>query len=697
MAGDLRRQVGSPRSKGEYYARVPSASGSAPPCSRLGAFHQDMPATFAVGKYGPDHAADLLFSIDRDTLCRNITIYGKCRYENAGCNFNHEQPSNNNISHASSSADMSRKALALNGDSPSFTPSSLNTPSTAGKKSFLPSQAASAAIFTPRGAGAVTPAPSEPERLFNPATVKEFTPAQQPNYELGSASTQALPTPEPSLPTYDAFSTPIAQPTYNPYASDHTNIAGASAYFQNQGAYSSALQPPAYHLYANIGPYREDLLPYQRQTRDFFMSDDLREELQKKSHAARQVIPNSIPLENFHSLVPLDKPDKLDAPQRKNASIFGWVSWLFKATSTKNGKMYCLRRIQDYRLGDREAAQAIDTIKKWKQITNGSIVFVQDAFTTSAFGDRSLVFSQDYYPLAQTLVEVHLTQPPKDHRYRGGPIQLPKIPENVIWSYVVQITSALRAIHARDLAARCLDPSKIIITDKNRIRLTACAILDVIQPQPHRSLAELQEDDFRQLGMLILCLGTGKMPNQIVDVEADMVTLTRRYQAGPKGAALRELVQWLLNAPDKTAANLVTGIAPHMVENFDQNLQYADTLTSELHRELENGRIARLLMKLGMINERPEYDHDPSWSEHGDRFPLKLFRDHVFHRVDEHGRPVFDMGHMLNALNKLDAGSNERIRLTTRDNQNDFIISYAELKKLVNGSFADLMKHNRRP
>lgn len=645
-----------------------------------------------------------LSTTDRDTLCRNITIYGKCRYENAGCNFNHEQPtthhSNNHSNHALSFADLNKKAaMALNGDSPSFTPSSLNAMPSAAKKSSLPSHAASAATFTPRGTGTATPVPSEPERLFNPAAIKEFTPAQN-NYDLGSASALTVTaTPDANMSSYvDPFSTPMATAQYNPYASDHTNIAGASAYFQNQAAYSSPLQPPAYHLYANIGPYREDLLPYQRQTRDFFMPDDLREELQKKSHAARQVIPSSIQLEAYHSLVPLDKPDKLDTPQRKIASIFGWVSWLFKATSTKNGKIYCLRRIQDYRLGDREATQAIETIKKWKQITNGNIVFVHDAFTTSAFGDRSLVFSQDYFPLAQTLVEVHLTQPPKDHRYRGGPIQLPKIPENVIWSYVVQIANALRAIHARDLAARCLDPSKIIITDKNRIRLTACAILDVIQPQPLKSLAELQEEDFRQLGRLILCLGTGKLPNQIVDVDADLATLTRRYQSGPKGeSGLRDLVRWLLSAPDKTAANLITGIAPHTVDAFDKNLQYADSITSDLHRELENGRLVRLLMKLGMINERPEHDHDPNWSEHGDRFPLKLFRDYVFHRVDEHGRPVLDMGHMLNSLNKLDAGSTDRIRLTTRDNQNDFIISYAELKKQLNSSFAELMKHNRRP
>lgn len=441
--------------------------------------------------------------------------------------------------------------------------------------------------------------------------------------------------------------------------------------------------------------WREDLLPYQRQTRDFFMPDDLREDMQKKAHASLQVIPSTIQLENYHSLVPLDK---LDTPHRKNTSIFGWTSWLFKAFSTKTGRVYCLRRIQDFRLGDREATQAIETIKKWKQIHNGNVVFVHDAFTTSAFGDRSLVFAQDYFPLAQTLVEVHLTQPQKDHRYRG-PTTIPKIAESVIWAYVVQIANALKAIHSRDLAARCLDPSKIIVTDKNRIRLTSCAILDVVQYQAHRSIKELQQDDFVQLGRLILCLANTKLPSQLTDLEAEMATVARRYQSGPKGeSTLRDVVQWLLTTPGvKTAEQLITGMPHHMVECFDKNLQYTDALTSELFRELENSRIVRLLMKLGTINERQDHDNDPSWSENGERYTLKLFRDYVFHRVDEHGRPTFDIGHMLTCLNKLDAGSAERIRLTSRNNDTDFIITYAELKKQVNGAFAELMKHNRRP
>lgn len=46
---------------------------------------------------------------------------------------------------------------------------------------------------------------------------------------------------------------------------------------------------------------------------------------------------------------------------------------------------------------------------------------------------------------------------------------------------------------------------------------------------------------------------------------------------------------------------------------------YADSLETGLEAEVENGRVARLLIKLGFINERPEFEQDTRWSETGDR------------------------------------------------------------------------------
>ena len=47
-------------------------------------------------------------------------------------------------------------------------------------------------------------------------------------------------------------------------------------------------------------------------------------------------------------------------------------------------------------------------------------------------------------------------------------------------------------------------------------------------------------------------------------------------------------------------------------------------LEDQLMREIENGRLVRLLCKFGFVNERPEFDHDPRWSETGDRYVIKV-------------------------------------------------------------------------
>jgi len=54
------------------------------------------------------------------------------------------------------------------------------------------------------------------------------------------------------------------------------------------------------------------------------------------------------------------------------------------------------------------------------------------------------------------------------------------LPEGVIWNYIIQLTSALRVIHAAGLACRTLDPTKILLTGRSRLRLSSLAIADVL-------------------------------------------------------------------------------------------------------------------------------------------------------------------------------------------------------------------------
>lgn len=88
---------------------------------------------------------------------------------------------------------------------------------------------------------------------------------------------------------------------------------------------------------------------------------------------------------------------------------------------------------------------------------------------------------------------------------------------------------------------------------------------------------------------------------------------------------------------------------------------------------------------------------DGTWSETGDRYMLKLFRDYVFHQVTEDGRPWLDMAHVIQCLNKLDAGVPEKVCLMSRDEQSILVVSYAELKHCLEQSFDEILSASLAP
>ena len=239
----------------------------------------------------------------------------------------------------------------------------------------------------------------------------------------------------------------------------------------------------------------------------------------------------------------------------------------------------------------------------------------------------------------------------------------------------------------------------------------------MVQSETQRTLAELQADDLLQLGRLVLNIANNNMSAHL-NMQKSMEYITRGYTA-----RLKECIQWLLSAQPNTSNpsspttsggmqkdidTFLGGIADQMATVFDSELHAQDSLTNTLARELESSRLVRLLVKLNFINERPELDaskHVPGttgpapsamWAETGERYYLKLFRDYVFHQVDANGHPVTNLAHVLDCLNKLDAGADEKVALISRDEQNVLVVSYRELKRAVESSFQDLVRAGRQ-
>lgn len=84
-------------------------------------------------------------------------------------------------------------------------------------------------------------------------------------------------------------------------------------------------------------------------------------------------------------------------------------------------------------------------------------------------GRLAVIFAYDYHPNSRTLFAEHfMPKPPAIGKNGRLQPQDMHIPEKVVWSYITQIANALKAIHSEGLAARMIDPSKILVTGRNR-------------------------------------------------------------------------------------------------------------------------------------------------------------------------------------------------------------------------------------
>lgn len=287
------------------------------------------------------------------------------------------------------------------------------------------------------------------------------------------------------------------------------------------------------------------------------------------------------------------------------------------------------------------------------------------------------------------MAEKHFSQTP-GRSNRNTP---PLVSDDVLWGYIVQIANALKAVHSAKLAVRVFELTKVIVTDENRIRLSGCALEDLLDSEAH-DIADLQRLDFHKFGNFILALGTSNMSSSS-RVPAVDVFAQNYYKGNPQ---LRTVVEWLLGH-DRPESNegvdvLIKLISSNAIDAFNSSLQLNDELYFSVNKEVDNSRIVRLMTKLSCLNERPEYEHDRTYSTQGPRAVLSLFRDYVFHQVNAQANPVVDMGHILSCLNKLDAGIEERIALTARDEQSVIVVSYKELKGALEGTWQELMRRS---
>ncbi|XP_030836314.1 PAN2-PAN3 deadenylation complex subunit pan3-like isoform X2 [Strongylocentrotus purpuratus] len=504
------------------------------------------------------------------------------------------------------------------------------------------------------------------------------------------------------------------------------NIGGTTYFYTDdqgpavpQAPANAGIVLPTFHVYPST-PAHVDYMKRNVNGPSFFMDEEFKiDVLNKQAQALTQLdlaehpdIPTEV--DNYHSLFPLEPSPK--TPMDKS-STFGYTTTCYKAMNKKDSKLYCLRRIHGFRVG---VTQWMVLVDKWKKLQHSNIVSLREVFSTKAFGEHSIVFVHDYHPGATTLMSRHFGHSGGLNSFRkghsgpfpgsrggggggggsGGP-NGPRghsaglLPEGLIWTYIVQLSSALRAIHTAGLACRVMDPTKILILAKSRLRVNCVGIFDVLTFDPSQSnplamISHYQQEDLISLGKVILALAC----NSVQSIQRQRLSASVDLVAHQYSADLKNLVLYLLTSQPRPRSvnDIMPMIGARFYTQLDAALMCNDVLEEQLSREIQNGRLFRLLCKLGVMNERPEFHGDVQWAETGDRYLLKLFRDHLFHQVKETGNPWIDLSHIVQCLNKLDAGIPEKVCLMSRDEQNILVVSYSDLKHCFQTTFSEVFQ-----
>ena len=354
-------------------------------------------------------------------------------------------------------------------------------------------------------------------------------------------------------------------------------------------------------------------------------------------------------------------------------------------------------------------------------------------------GAPALWFAHELLPGASTMDELHLrgrntSSSSSSHAAAAAAGFIPPVAptEDALWSYLVQLTCALRAAHTAGLELRpgCLHPTKVLVLPGGRLKVgavgipttpgeaaAAAALAADGGAAPPEALQASQRADLAAVGRLCLTLachggGLGALAAQ-QQGSSSAAPLSVEAAAARSSPEFAAIVAALLNAdpnpnhvfipplsPSRAPAAIVTwhalaaALGGRLLSELDAGALREDALAEQLRAEAGHGRMLRALSRLSAVTERPPSNddgvHDRRWCESGDCYVLSLFRDYVFHQPAADGSPLLDWGHVAECLAKLDAGVPEKLLLLSRDGASMLVVTFADVKRCVEGAWRDL-------
>ena len=194
------------------------------------------------------------------------------------------------------------------------------------------------------------------------------------------------------------------------------------------------------------------------------------------------------------------------------------------------------------------------------------------------------------------------------------------ITEDSLWNYTIQLLNAITEVNRLGLSLGSLDSSKIIITNKGRIRLSAVGVNSILEdvnktlPKDAKEIEEPEKDsDLLNLGKLILFLAKSTTYLKAPTEDPMEIIMQLKFTN-----VFKKMLSYLFRE-DATIEKFQELVAPMILKLANGLQNSCDYMESNLMGELENARLVRLFAKLDFISERPEVVKDGLWSETGER------------------------------------------------------------------------------
>lgn len=132
-----------------------------------------------------------------------------------------------------------------------------------------------------------------------------------------------------------------------------------------------------------------------------------------------------------------------------------------------------------------------------------------------------------------------------------------------------------------------------------RIRIKNVGVLDVLRPDSETSVTELQLYDMLHVAKVLICLATRAVVKD-AEIPHALQVIARNYSI-----AFVEVLEMLLSELESPSKILEQAL-PFVMNELEALYGYDDALETELFREMNNGRLLRLMAKLNFVNEKPE-------------------------------------------------------------------------------------------